>query len=107
MYAQDNLGGFVVDVRGMGLLWAIEVKCPNQQSFAPRIAHRMQAIALELGIVSLGMPALRMDGDGDCLMLAPHAISTPTQMRKIAEIAVATVKQMREELVQEGHLSPL
>ena len=105
MYAQDNLGGFVVDVRGMGLLWAIEVKCPNQQSFAPRIAHRMQAIALELGIVSLGMPALRMDGDG--LMLAPHAISTPTQMRKIAEIAVATVKQMREELVQEGHLSPL
>jgi hypothetical protein len=67
----------------------------------------MQAIALEQGLVTLGMPALRMNGEGDCLMLAPHAITTPTQMRTICELAVATVKQMREELVKEGHLSPL
>ena len=43
----------------------------------------MQAIALERGIVTLGMAGLRMDGQGDCLMLAPHAITTPAQMAQI------------------------
>lgn len=67
----------------------------------------MQAKALENGIVTLGMPALRMDGDGDCLMLAPPATCTQSEMTKICELAVKTVKDIREELVAEGHLSSL
>lgn len=67
----------------------------------------MQAKALELGIVTLGMPALRMDGDGDCLMLAPPATCTPAEMTRICELAVEAVKHMREELVAEGHLAAL
>jgi adenosylmethionine-8-amino-7-oxononanoate aminotransferase len=102
-----GLGGFVVDIRGAGVFWAIEVACPGQETFAPRLAHRMQALSLENGISTLGMPALRMDGGGDCLMLAPPAICTPAQAKKICDLAILTVKQIREQLVAEGHLSPL
>lgn len=59
----SGLDGFVIDVRGVGLMWAIEVKAPGQKDMKKRIAHRMMQRALENGLMVLGMAGLRADNE--------------------------------------------
>jgi adenosylmethionine-8-amino-7-oxononanoate aminotransferase len=78
--SQDAVG----DVRGIGLLWAIEFVAdkaskspfPPEQNFAGRVA----AAALKRGLLVYPMQGSVDGTSGDHLLLAPPAIITPDQI---------------------------
>lgn len=94
-----GLDDFVADVRGLGLMWAVEVKAPGQKELKPRLSARIQQRALELGITVLGMAGVREDGDGDIAMICPPAVCTEEQMDTICTILAQSVKDVRAEVI--------
>ena len=74
----------VGDVRGIGLLWALELVADksNKRPFAPdqNFAGRVAAAALKRGLLVYPMQG-SVDGiSGDHLLLAPPAVITPDQI---------------------------
>ena len=96
---------YVFDVRGGGLFWAVEFEFTTADSEAwfktQRFGGRVQAKAMELGLVIIGMSG-GVDGSrGDHIILAPaYTVSE----KEVEEIVRRTVKAV-EEVLQETALS--
>ena len=89
----------VGDVRGLGLLWAVEFVAdkatkrpfPPGQNFAGRIA----AAALKRGLLVYPMQG-SVDGiSGDHLLLAPPAVITPEQIAWSVDQLTASIRQLK------------
>jgi adenosylmethionine-8-amino-7-oxononanoate aminotransferase len=92
---QDEPGGVIGDVRGLGLLWALEFVSDKKSKlpFAPNLnfAGRVGAAAMKRGLLVYPMQGC-VDGlSGDHLLLAPPAVI------KQDEIAWA-IDQLRESV---------
>ncbi len=93
LHNEDSVG----DVRGIGLLWAIEFvadktsKCPfpPNQNYAARIA----AAALKHGLLVYPMQGCVDGTSGDHLLLAPPAIISPDQITWSAEQLRAALRE--------------
>jgi adenosylmethionine-8-amino-7-oxononanoate aminotransferase len=89
----------VGDVRGIGLLWAVELVAdksskrpfPPDQNFAARVANT----ALKRGLLVYPMQG-SVDGiSGDHLLLAPPAVITPDQIVWSAEQLAASIREAK------------
>jgi adenosylmethionine-8-amino-7-oxononanoate aminotransferase len=92
---QDEPSGVIGDVRGLGLLWAVEFVSDkkSKRPFAPELnfAGRVGAAAMKRGLLVYPMQGC-VDGlSGDHLLLAPPAVITPDEI-------VWAVDQLRESV---------
>jgi len=100
-YEQDPPSGAIGDVRGLGLLWAVEfvadkkTKCP----FAPELnfAARVAAAASQRGLLVYPMQGC-VDGiSGDHLLLAPPAVIAKEQITWAVDQLRASVDEARRQ----------
>ena len=89
----------VGDVRGIGLLWAVEFVTDNRtkKPFPPaqNFAGRVAASVLKRGLLVYPMQG-SVDGiSGDHLLLAPPAIITPEQIAWSAEQLAAAIREAK------------
>lgn len=90
---QETVG----DVRGIGLLWAIEFVAdrpskrpfPSERNFAGRVA----AAALKRGLLVYPMQGSADGTSGDHILLAPPAIITPDQIAWSADQLSASIRE--------------
>jgi adenosylmethionine-8-amino-7-oxononanoate aminotransferase len=97
MLRDENAVG---DVRGIGLLWAIEFVAnkPSKRPFPPEqnVAVRVGAAALKRGLLVYPMQG-SVDGiAGDHLLLAPPALITRDQISRSAEQLTASIREALE-----------
>jgi adenosylmethionine-8-amino-7-oxononanoate aminotransferase len=92
--SQDTVG----DVRGIGLLWAVEFVAdqptkrplPPEQNFAGRVAFA----ALKRGLLVYPMQGSVDGTSGDHLLLAPPAVITPEQIAWSVETLAASIGEV-------------
>jgi adenosylmethionine-8-amino-7-oxononanoate aminotransferase len=89
----------VGDVRGIGLLWALELVADksNKRPFAPdqNFAGRVAAAALKRGLLVYPMQG-SVDGiSGDHLLLAPPAVITPEQIAWSVDQLAASIREAK------------
>jgi adenosylmethionine-8-amino-7-oxononanoate aminotransferase len=90
---------FVGDVRGIGLLWAVELvedkptkrPFPPEQSFSARVA----AACLQRGLLVYPMQGSADGISGDHLLLAPPAVITEDQIAWSVEQLAAAISQAK------------
>ncbi|KAG6897829.1 hypothetical protein C0992_010634 [Termitomyces sp. T32_za158] len=95
---------YTFDIRGGGGFWGIEfdfTDATNLNFGKEAFAFRVQARALELGLVVIGMTGgSNLEGTkGDHVLLAPAYIVTKEQIEKIAAIFVQSVEEVLKEVV--------
>jgi adenosylmethionine-8-amino-7-oxononanoate aminotransferase len=93
----------VFDVRGGGLFWAVEFEFTATDSeawFKPqRFAARVQAKAMELGLVIMGMSG-GVDGSrGDHIILAPAYTVSEKEVEEIVRRMAKAVEEVLQETV--------
>jgi adenosylmethionine-8-amino-7-oxononanoate aminotransferase len=94
---------YVFDVRGGGLFWAVEFEFTATDSeawFKPqRFAARVQAKAMELGLVIMGMSG-GVDGSrGDHIILAPAYTVSEKEVEEIVRRMAKAVEEVLQETV--------
>jgi adenosylmethionine-8-amino-7-oxononanoate aminotransferase len=92
----------VGDVRGIGLLWAVEFVADkvSKRAFPPEqnFAGRVGAAALKRGLLVYPMQGC-VDGiSGDHLLLAPPAVITPDQIARSVEQLGASIREAQTSL---------
>jgi adenosylmethionine-8-amino-7-oxononanoate aminotransferase len=97
---QDPISNVIGDVRGIGLLWAVEFVAnkiskrpfPPEKTFSARVA----SAAMQRGLLVYPMQG-SVDGiSGDHLLLAPPAIITPEQITwATAQLRAATLEALQ------------
>lgn len=94
---------YTFDIRGGGGFWGIEfdfTSATNLDFGKDAFAFRVQARALELGLVVIGMTGgSNLEGTkGDHVILAPAYIVTKEQIEEIAAIFVQSVEDVLKEV---------
>ena len=93
--AQDTVG----DVRGVGLLWAVEFVADKstKRPFPPdqNYAGRVGAAALKRGLLVYPMQGSVDGTSGDHLLLAPPAVITQDQIAWSVETLAASIREAR------------
>lgn len=94
---------YTFDIRGGGGFWGIEfdfTDATNLDFGKEAFAFRVQARALELGLVIIGMTGgANLEGTkGDHVILAPAYNVTKEQIEKIAAILVQSVEEVLKEV---------
>ena len=90
----------VGDVRGVGLLGAVEFVADRQRKrrFDPalKVGARIAKAAREKGLIARAMP------HGDILGFAPPLVVSESEIDEIVEIAYDATRQVMDELTREG-----
>jgi len=94
---------YVFDVRGGGLFWAVEFEFTAADSEAwfksQRFGGRVQAKAMELGLVTMGMSG-GVDGSrGDHIILSPAYTVSEKEVEEIVRRVVEAVEEVIRETV--------
>ena len=94
---------YTFDIRGGGGFWGIEFDFSNASNLdfgKEAFAFRVQARALELGLVIMGMTGgSNLEGTkGNHIILAPAYIITKEQVEKIAAVFVQSVEEVLKEV---------
>jgi adenosylmethionine-8-amino-7-oxononanoate aminotransferase len=93
----------VGDVRGIGLLWAVEFVADKavKRPFAPaaNFAGRVAAAALKRGLLVYPMQGCVNGISGDHLLLAPPAVITPSQIAWSIEQLAAAIREAQTSLL--------
>jgi adenosylmethionine-8-amino-7-oxononanoate aminotransferase len=89
----------VGDVRGIGLLWAVEFVADKatKRPFPPahNFAGRVAAAALQRGLLVYPMQGCVNGISGDHLLLAPPAVITPSQINWSIEQLAASIRETK------------
>lgn len=94
---------YVFDVRGGGLFWAVEFEFTAADSeawFKPKMfGGRVQAKAMELGLVIIGMSG-GVDGSrGDHIILSPAYTVTEKEVEEIVRRTTKAIEEVLQETV--------
>lgn len=91
---------FVGEVRGVGLMGAIEFVADrhNRKRFDPalKVGARISKASRDRGLIARDMP------HGDILGFAPPLVATKAEVEEIVAIAESAVRFVADELVREG-----
>jgi adenosylmethionine-8-amino-7-oxononanoate aminotransferase len=89
----------VGDIRGIGLLWAVELVADRttNQAFpaAERVAHRLTEKAREHGLVVYPSTGCAGDGEGDLVMIGPPLIVRDDEIEILAALLSAALDGMK------------
>ncbi|KNZ71301.1 hypothetical protein J132_00058, partial [Termitomyces sp. J132] len=93
---------YTFDIRGGGGFWGIEFDFTNASNLdfgETAFAFRVQARALELGLIIIGMTGgSNLEGTkGDHIILAPAYNITKEQIETIADILVQSIEEILKE----------
>ncbi len=93
------VGELIGDVRGIGLLWAVEFVADKatKRPFPPahNFAGRVAAAALQRGLLVYPMQGCVNGISGDHLLLAPPAVITPSQINWSIEQLAASIRETK------------
>ncbi|MGA2746295.1 MAG: aspartate aminotransferase family protein [Candidatus Sulfotelmatobacter sp.] len=93
------VGELIGDVRGIGLLWALEFVADKatKRPFPPadNFAVRVAAAALQRGLLVYPMQGCVNGISGDHLLLAPPAVITPSQITWSIEQLAASIREAK------------
>ena len=100
LHAELDAHPLVGEVRGEGLLFAVEVVADKarRQRFdsALKIGARLSGLCLERGLIGRAMPG------GDILGFAPPLVLTESEADELVEITVQAIDALAEALTRDG-----